>query len=621
MRGFEGIRLQEDSDVVDEVINRISILIETIPQLAGPIGKDIVSSPAWRAMQARYQSLRRFRDAGLRPPLVVTLFGPSGAGKSTIFRKLTELPVPAGDIRRPTTYHCLVAVPSQLTRFEFLQDLFPSFQLQKLADPRALTEKNSDADTLFYATSNITGADAGAPLVVADVPDFNTVEEFNWDRAERMLHRAELVVFLVYHEAYADHRCMQQLAQCARLAGDLVYIFTKTSPEAARSTWEDFLKKIEECPYFEGHRQDGQTLREFLRSRWYYFSPRSEKPELADIQPIIPAAPDFSSLFLGSGAQRIILTGFLQSSYQALQESQNILREAKERRKKLLENIGKLQNIVNQSAQTMAQNIFPVGRMLELLQEESRKATFWLLRPVASALGLFDRQLSRFVNGIKNLADRLEKPSRENPEIKELSEAEKPHLERLIEEVIAEIRQTFPEEAGEGGMFSAKNCQEARKLLLQSPVPAPMDHWEQSVREEIQRWIKENRWRAHALTTLGPLLRVGGIGLIVLDLATTGGVLGTTIGPLTGAAGGSLVFSWFMKNQMEWIAKKTQESWVAQRSQEIAQHIETYFLTPLVERWKQTLKELHEDRLRNCEETCRTLDSLLLKGHLVAVTR
>ena len=621
MRGFEGIRLQEDSDVVDEVINRISILIETIPQLAGLIGKDIVSSPAWRAMQARYQSLRRFRDAGLRPPLVVTLFGPSGAGKSTIFRKLTELTVPAGDIRRPTTYHCLVAVPSQLTRFEFLQDLFPSFQLQKLADPMALTEKNSDADTLFYATSNITGADAGAPLVVADVPDFNTVEEFNWDRAERMLHRAELVVFLVYHEAYADHRCMQQLAQCARLAGDLVYIFTKTSPEAARSTWEDFLKKIEECPYFEGHRQDGQTLREFLRSRWYYFSPRSEKPELADIQPITPAAPDFSSLFLGSGAQRIILTGFLQSSYQALQESQNILREAKERRKKLLENIGKLQNIVNQSAQTMAQNIFPVGRMLELLQEESRKATFWLLRPVASALGLFDRQLSGFVNGIKNLADRLKKPSRENPEIKELSEAEKPHLERLIEEVIAEIRQTFPEEAGEGGMFSAKNCQEARKLLLQSPVPAPMDHWEQSVREEIQRWIKENRWRAHALTTLGPLLRVGGIGLIVLDLATTGGVLGTTIGPLTGAAGGSLVFSWFMKNQMEWIAKKTQESWVAQRSQEIAQHIETYFLTPLVERWKQTLKELHEDRLRNCEETCRTLDSLLLKGHLVAVTR
>lgn len=614
MEGYEGTQLRDDSDVVDEVINRISILIETVPQLARPIGKEIAKSPSWRAMHARYASLRRFRDAGLRPPLVVTLFGPSGAGKSTIFRELTGLSVPAGDVRRPTTYHCLVAVPHHLVHSEFLRELFPNFQLQELTDTRFLVEKNSDEDTLFYATSDITGADSGAPLVVADVPDFNTVEEFNWDRAERMLHRAELVVFLVYHEAYADDRCMQQLAQCARLAGDLVYIFTKTSAHTARIICEDLLKKIEECPYFEGHRQDGQTLREFLRSRWYYFSPRSEKPKLTDIQPITPGAPVFPSLFRGSGAQRIILAGFLQSSYQALQESQDILREATAQRKRLLENIAKLRTIVNESAQIMAQNIFPVGRMLELLQEESRRATSWWLWPVTASLGLLDRQISAFTKGIKDLANRVAMRSQENSEVKELSEAEKPHLERLIEQVIAEIRQTFPEEAGEGGMFSAKNCQEARKLVLQSPVPAPMDHWEQSVREEIQRWIKENRWRAHALTTLGPLLRVGGIGLIVLDLGTTGGVLGTTIGPLTGAAGGSLVFSWFMKNQMERIAKKTRESWGAQRSQEVAQHIETYFLAPLVERWKQTLKELDENRLRKCEETCRTLDSLLLKG-------
>jgi len=249
---FEG-RLQTYAQSVER-------LLEDIPRLCALL-QSPVKAGLWDALQSRYRAFKACLEKEITPPLVVTLYGPSGAGKSTIFRWLTGLDVPAGDHIRPVTRRSVIAVPPEICRDDILQPIFPGFDLVPLVDKEDLKLASSGSPRLHYAVAS--RSQQGLPFILADVPDFNTVECKNWEEAERMLSRAELTIFLVYQEGYSDKRIVEMLAQCCRVSERLVYVFTKTPPEAAKTMWQHLLQIAKDSPEFGESRRDGQSLAEF----------------------------------------------------------------------------------------------------------------------------------------------------------------------------------------------------------------------------------------------------------------------------------------------------------------------------------------------------------------------
>ncbi len=188
----------------------------------------------WEPMVMRCQA---YLNQGDDLALVSMLLGPTGAGKSTVFTLLTGLPVPAGGYVRPLSHGSMAAVPRSLDTRARLESLFPGYtQFEKLAseyDYERLKEVNTPLDLLFYAGNDPVLDQSALPMVLVDAPDFNAVDETNWEKAERMLARAEVVVFIVYEESYKDDRAIKALRRCCGLAGYLAYFVTKTNPRAA----------------------------------------------------------------------------------------------------------------------------------------------------------------------------------------------------------------------------------------------------------------------------------------------------------------------------------------------------------------------------------------------------
>src|SRR5690606_22842875 len=107
--------------------------------------------------------------------------------------------------------------PARLAR------LFPGFVLAPLEDIQELRRPGADDSRLLYVSYSSDAAAQPLPLVLVDVPDFNTVEQANWDKADRVLDRAEVVVFVVFGDGYKDERVVSELARCCRKAGFLAY--------------------------------------------------------------------------------------------------------------------------------------------------------------------------------------------------------------------------------------------------------------------------------------------------------------------------------------------------------------------------------------------------------------
>ena len=272
----------------------------------------------WEPMVTRCQAYLNQDD---ELALVSMLLGPSGAGKSTVFTLLTGLPVPAGGDVRPLTHASMAAVPPRIGDFERLAGLFPGYtQIVKLDsrdDYEKLKERDTPLDLLFYSGNDPALDQSVLPLVLVDAPDFNTTEEANWDKAERMLARAEVIVFIVYPESYKDDRVIKALRRCCGLAGYLAYFVTKTDQKAAQTIWADLLRTMRE-KFSQEKRKDKRTIPEFLESCPAYFSPRSKSPKLEDIQPITSSSPSFVSLLGGEDGVDIILTGLLEPTQGAL---------------------------------------------------------------------------------------------------------------------------------------------------------------------------------------------------------------------------------------------------------------------------------------------------------------
>lgn len=586
----------------------VQLLIDQVPGIEQALVEqgERVSLDGWQSMQLRYQA---FQQQDAEPMMVATLYGPSGAGKSAWFRQLTGVDVPSGHVLRPMTHVCAMAIPPSLNDLQRLGRLFPGFVLEPLQHMDDLCQPGTDANRLLYVTYADRDPAQSLPLILVDVPDFNTVEKANWDKADRMLDRAEVVVFVVFGDGYKDDRVVSELARCCRKAGFLAYLFTKTTPAAAAAKWRDLLETVQRFESFQQPRHDGRTLHAFLAGCDAYCSPWSDEPQLSEIVPLRPTTPPLDSLLRGQDAVRIVLTGLLESTDQAVAGCRDLLSLARSHRAACGQALQCVADEVQTTAATVAASQFPAGRLVELAIDVSRKNLHWSARIVRYPIALMARQSKAAVRRL--LGWLLENPDPD--EVRQRPDLERDRLHEFAERLIDRFRSLYPQQAVPGGILDHARCSAVRDAFLEQPLPQPTQDWEEVVRVALAQWCRDNRWLAHLLVISGDVMLAAGATAIVIDLGTTGGIVGTLGLPAMAGAGSVVagrILDRFDHLQLKRIAEQAYDTWRDQRRQELADHLQTHFVRPLFESWHRCLERLDDATIDRCAAACAELTEL-----------
>ncbi|MGL5096238.1 MAG: hypothetical protein ACRDD1_11655, partial [Planctomycetia bacterium] len=538
--------------------------------------------PGWRATAARYDALHL--QQGL-PVLVATLYGPTGAGKSTLFRLLTGVDVPAGEFPRPMSYACAAAVPDAYGDESTLAAVFPGFRMERMDAPDRLRLPDERLDRLLFTTYQSESFDPGAlPLVLVDVPDFNSVETTNWEKAERVLRRADVVLFVVYGNGYADRRTIDELARCCRTAGALAYLFTKVDPNIAGQMWDDLRRKTAGLAAFQEPRADGRTLARFLADCPAYVSPLQSRPALAAISTLSDGAPTFTSLVAGLDGRAVVFASLATPAVDLARavkpQAAQVRREA-ERLTVLLERAAAA--VRRSVAEPVAYGQFPAGRVLQLIREVSKETqnsvSRFLLSPFQTAAG--------FLGGA---ARGLQEMFQGQPDVRPREEAENAAFDDRLPIQERDWLNEYPAEATPAGLFSAERLRTARAALFATPAPAPLSNWEVDVRTALHGWARANPGLNWLLYNSPALLSTVGLGAVVADLMLTGGLVGTVglpaIAGVGGIAGGKLM-EWLNSYQLQTVAEGAQKAWSKQRSDELHRHLEKHWIDELFRPWRQ----------------------------------
>lgn len=629
----------------------VTRLLKDIPQL-GAILKERFDTSGWQAMEARFRAYLGCRDRGMNPPLVVTMFGPSGAGKSTVFRYLTGLQVPAGEEIRPTTRHCVVAVPSALCQQEVLESIFPHQELIRLRSPEEIRQPSRSDSWLFYApmSSEPSGNGELPPLILADVPDFNTVESENWKRAEQMLSRAELTIFLVYPESYSDNRTVEMLAKCCRLSQLLVYVFTKTGREAAQAKWQHLLEIVRDRKDFQEVRSDGHTLAEFLARSVCYYSPRITEDggeESLTIEALEEGSPPFVEFIRGQLAERLVVGALAQSACVAVPTCREALKRGQEKLQRLQLALFecharfcvKIKEIAASTCPNPKDIFSEIVVVIEQFVEKSplpvrlagktviggAKGAASLARAVGSVLKGVGRSAGRVAYSLLpgSLKDGIEKvkethQSLHSQPVKPLEATEKEIADKALQQLVEELRDRFvPEGTGDSFLFSSERCHMAIRNALRSQWPLPSREWRTAVRSETESWLADNKSLAYILVALSPGYVVAGGTLLVVDLVTTGGI-GTAVfsEAAGGAIAGGIMMAIFGPLKLHKVGLKAYRVWVKQRSDELQGHLEEVFYRILFDPWLKEYERLSTIDFAEALKACDELEGLARRSRI-----
>ncbi len=603
----------------------VDTLLRVFPgiyQLLHP-GAQTSDIESWQAMLQRFEA---FQAQGRQPVLVATLFGPTGAGKSTLFRLLTGVDVPAGDVVRPMSYACAVAVPQAWADVERLQPVFPRFQLEPLVDPQQLRQPDDRADRLFHVGYPEQTSDNELPLILADVPDFDSVEQKNWTKAEYMLQRAEVVVFLVYGEGYANEAVVRELSRGCRIAARLAYLFTKTpSPEHARKKWEhllDTLKKKQtlHADSFQERRSDGRTLLEFLEHSPVYFSPRRDAPQmpsLEDVLPVFPETPPLTSLLRGLDAENLLLTGLLEPTGRVVKTCRHELGTVQQKIELLKKHLDEAKRVTDDVAERIASSEFPMTRMMQLVIDEARRGQSWLVKGIMFPFRWLRGMVGGAIQSGKNLINVL-RGAEQHDEMLTRQQLEERRLGEGVEHLINVWRGDW--RAVDPHFLEQARIAQMRERFKHVQAPEPSKAWEDHVRREVQVWAKDHPWLCDLLPTIGDALAVVGGTVFMLDLFVTGGLFGPhviagSIGVVGAAAAGGTVagvfLNWVNRWQLGKVMEAADKQWRIQRTGELKKHLVENFYKPMFHPWFHLQDMLEKAPVAECEKACAELEKLL----------
>lgn len=182
-------------------------------------------------------NLRARLDA-LDAPLLAVFSGGTGAGKSTLINTLTDAVVTTATAKRPTTHSpTLIAHPDDVERLG-PDRLLGAFHWAPAAstDPEA----RQAAPVLRVATSErLPGG-----LALVDTPDVDSLVVEHGPLADQLLDAADLWVWVVTGQTYADEAGMAYLRRAARRDTALIVVLNQVHPDDAREIREDLLDKL-----------------------------------------------------------------------------------------------------------------------------------------------------------------------------------------------------------------------------------------------------------------------------------------------------------------------------------------------------------------------------------------
>ncbi len=589
-------------------------------QVAAPSahgGEKLPGQDGWEALRTR---MARTGAAGGQEVLVATLYGPTGAGKSTLFKLLTGIAVPAGDEVRPVSYACAVAVPPDWTDPQTVAAVLPGLEPVPFRSENDLKNPDSPPGVVFFAPARPDegGASQGSEngsainLVLADVPDFNSLESRNWERAERLLRQAEVVVFLLTPDTYADQVTVRELERACRIAARMIVVFTKvlapTKAEGERKTrakWDDLvLAKLPDLshPYgvaFSARRGDDRTLLEFLKSCPVHWSPHSFHTNLDALVPLETGGPSLASWLRGHQAGLILLEGVSVPGREAARHGSFLIDSFKARLKSLRETVGLTKKPIEGVAQAIAASEFPLGRMIEVVHEETARKlpgwyqtlahpTGWVMNQIAKPVGWMMDRVSVTARLLGSQIVSLWGKGTQSGEIADIKTVEAKRIEEGADLLLENWREKNQAEAREAGMLATDRIRMLRREFLALPSPQLGKEWEKSLREEAAAWAASQAGsRTLMLHVTGRLLVIGGAAMMAIDLVTTGGLVtmpiliasgkvGVAAAAATGSMTAGALMNWVEKMNLQRVLGKSEEAFREQRSRELAEHLDRF---------------------------------------------
>jgi energy-coupling factor transporter ATP-binding protein EcfA2 len=599
----ESGRMDGYIESLGQVLDRIRGLGEVLPQ------GESAESPGVEECTRRRNAFVQ----GPKPPVVVaTLYGPSGSGKSTLFNLFTKLSVPAG-VTRPFTRSAVVAVPPQFDQPTLMGNLFPGFQVEKLDDVGKLKVEGQPRDHLFYVPYQPSVA-SRLNFVLVDVPDFNSVERSNWEKAEAVLKRAELVVFAVSAQGYADLKVMQELARCCRESARMAFVLTRVEPgkadlaatmASAKHLYDDLLANhvTRVSPEFDfaETRSDGRTLREFLASAFAYVIPHALPPTLDDVHILKEGSPPLTSLLEGLEAERIVLEGLIAPVRELMTGARRQLAQAAERRQLLETTLARIRADVRGEAERGAANAAAPGQgktpfddVLAELERLSNDQQSGIIRVISWPR----RQL---FSGVRSIGERLKSLKMKIPSLsltsnKAVQTTAEERLTRIATEVAERLvdrwRFELPEKLGVRQTLSAEACRGKLDALGLPPVDG---EWNTFVQEQAKEFLSKNKALSVSVALFVEATRYAGLGAIVVDLLLTGGIVSGLGGMALGGLGTTLlgeVGNEANQRRLRDWAKTIEGHWKTTAANRLQTLYDDRLIAPLFATWATDLQRL-----------------------------
>ena len=588
-------------EIFETYSRSVETLLRYLPAVhkAAMFPEALEGMPGWDVLQGRP---REFVRSGGRPIMVGMLLGPTGAGKSALFRAITGIDVPSG-IKRPTSYNCVVAVPEGALDGAGIRNLFPNYEISEMKSAEVLADRTRGEGELFFAFYHAAGAggvdSAAVNLVLADVPDFNSVERENWTRAEKMLARAEVVVFITHREGYKDERVVAHLAKVCQSAGHLVYVFSGAGEADAGVMWNDLLEYARGAGSFAAVRQsDGLRLRDFLQAAFSYYWPdqRPRAPILEEVKPMHGDAPAFSSFLTGLDAARVILLSLMAATPDARVTCRKVVEEAKRKLDRWEGMVATAAGGIAEQAEFVAGTQFPAGRWAELVEEVARQERPGWLKWMSAVSFVFARTIEKFRNFFFKQKD----------DLRPREEIERERLRDATEQLVNQWRGDFGELRE--GPLSAEKCRAARDAFDKLQPPEVEEEWDNAVRAEARKWARAHPILSTGLASTSDLLLLGGAAILAIPFLHHVGLLAAAA---AGNATASLLINLAKTVHLDGVLESADEEWRKQRKIEIQNHIQAKFADPLflgmVKEW---LAGLQSAPVGECVKACDALEEL-----------
>ncbi len=537
--------------------------------------------------------------------LISCLYGPTGSGKSTLFNLLTGINTPASDRFRPCSYNAMLAAPASWAKPDLLESIFPGYQARLLSTSEELRDPNISPNTLFYAPVDPKRARTSR-MLLADVPDFDSIETANWEKAERMMRHADIIFFVVYTESYKNREVISQLVRCCRRAGRLAFLLNKTrSKDQAESIRRDLLEycaSTDDFP-FDERRQDGRTLAEFLAGSPFYHCPFTfENIEFESIAGLSDAPP-FESLISGEEARRIVLASVAQSCVLGIHGARALAAKAEARLEGLHAQLAESRRLLTTNAQYVSGTIFPQGRLISIVIDVARENRPLYLRALSAPIAWLSKGM---VGALKTIRAQIES---NQSRFRNLADLEQERMQVTVERVLDEVRRSS--RLPHPGAAEAKR---AADQYFSQPLPPPAREWDQSVREGALEWCKNHKMRTSLLGALTDLLTIMGGSAIAVDFLFGGGMgsLGVVAAAGMGSTGAGIALSVMEQFGLRSVAEKADAAWRATRTEQLAEDMETRLLGPMfLDALKTEAEQLESARIIECREAADALESIV----------